>query len=212
MRTYCKLIAIVVLCVLSLSNLFAQALFKDIKVTPKWVTGPGVQAGNVIERGIKTQTRWLQIDVDFTSIIMKQPWLDDVVFQYDVLLPQTTSRKVVLSGKVKYWSLAMNGKVHHVQAFIHPRFLERYAPGLKMRKNDLKDLRIFITILQNDSIIGGGAFKPSTRTSSKAIRAEIQKALSDRKTFKGKESVFSRDETPWGVLNVDYYELIKRKK
>jgi hypothetical protein len=212
MRNCCKLIAIVVLCVLSLSNLFGQALFKDVKVTPRWVTGPGIQAGNVIERGVKLQTRWLQIDVDFSSIIMKQPWLDGVVFQYDVLLPQTTSKKVVLSGKVQYWSIAMDGKTHHVQAFVHPRFLQRYAPGLKMRKSDLKDLRIFITILQNDSPIGMGAYKPTSKTSPKAVRSEIQKALSDRKTFKGKDSVFSRDDTPWGVINVDYYELIKRKK
>jgi hypothetical protein len=196
----------------SLSSIFAQALFKDIKVTPRWVMGPGIQAGSVIDRGSKVDGRWLQIDVDFSSVVMKQGWLDDVVFQYDVLLPQTTSRKVVLSGRVKYWSIAMDGKTHHVQAFIHPRFLQRYAPGLRMKKSDLKDLRIIVTISQNDSTIGGGVFKPTSKTSPKMVIAEIKKAQSDRKTFKGKDCVFSRNETPWGVLNVSYYELIKRKK
>jgi hypothetical protein len=81
-----------------------------------------------------------------------------------------------------------------------------------MKKNDLKDLRIFITVLQNDSPIGMGAFKPTSKTSAKAVMAEIKKAQADRKTFKGKDCVFSRNETPWGVLQVSYYELIKRKK
>jgi hypothetical protein len=196
----------------SLSSIFAQALFKDIKVTPRWVMGPGIQAGSVIDRGSKVDGRWLQIDVDFSSVVMKQGCLDDVVFQYDVLLPQTTSRKVILSGRVKYWSIAMDGKTHHVQAFIHPRFLQRYAPGLRMKKSDLKDLRIIVTISQNDSTIGGGVFKPTSKTSPKMVIAEIKKAQADRKTFKGKDCVFSRNETPWGVLNVSYYELIKRKK
>ena len=212
MKTNYKLIVILGICTISISNLFSQALFTEITVTPRWVTGPGMQAGNVIERGTKIQSRWLQIDVDFTAIEKAYKWLDNVVFQYDVLLPQTTSRKVVLSGKITYWSLAMDGKIHHVQAFIHPRFLQRYVPGLKMRKSDLKKLRILITVLQNDSPIGMGVYKPSTKIEPKSIIIEIKKALSNRKTFKGKDSIFSRDETPWGVLNVDYYELIKRKK
>ena len=214
MKTLSKAVIVIGLSVFSCLPLAAQgkALFSNVKVTPRWVTGPGIQAGSVIERGAKIQSRWLQIDVDFTAISMRSGWLDGVVFKYDVLLPQTTSRKVVLSGKIQYWSIAMDGNTHHVQAFIHPRFLQRYAPGLKMRKNDLKDLRIIVTILQNESPIGGGVFKPTTRTSVKTIRAEIGKALADRKTFKGKDSVFSRGETPWGVLNVEYYELEKRQK
>ena len=214
MKTLTKAVIVIGLSMFSYLPLalHGQALFSDIKVTPRWVTGPGVQAGNVIDRGMKVQGRWLQIDVDFTAVPMKSGWLDSVVFKYDVLLPQTTSSKVVLSGKVEYWSIAMDGNTHHVQAFIHPRFLQRYAPGLKMRKNDLKDLRIIVTILQNESPVGGGIFKPTSRTSVKAVRAEIGRALADRKTFKGKDSVFSRSETPWGVLNVDYYELEKRKK
>ena len=214
MKTLIKTAMVLGLFLFSYLPLSAQSkpLFSDVVVTPRWVTGPGIQAGSIIERGSKMQSRWLQIDVDFTALQMRSGWLDGVVFKYDVLLPQTTSRKVVLSGKVQYWSIAMDGKTHHVQAFIHPRFLQRYAPGLKMRKNDLKDLRIVVTILQNESPIGGGVFKPTTRTAVKTIRAEIGRALADRKTFKGRDSVFSRSETPWGVLNVEYYELEKRKK
>ena len=196
-----------------MTSLFSQrVLFKDIKVTPRWVPSPGI-SGNVINRGITKQDRWLQMDVDFSSIVLQgQPWLDDVVVKYDVLLPQTTSRKVVLSGQTQYWSIAMNGQAHHIQAFIHPRFLQRYAPGLQMRNSDLKDLRILVTFLQNDSIVAMGVYKPTTKTAPISIKSDITKALQDRRTFKGKDSVFSRDETPWGVLNVDYYELIKRRR
>ncbi len=213
MRTIRKTMLILGLFVCSAASLFSQKiLFTDIKVIPRWVPGPGVQASNIIGRGVKLQTRWLQINVDYTSTVMKQGWLDDVVIKYDVLLPQTTSRKVVLSGQVQYWSLAMDGETNHAQAFVNPRFLQRYAPGLQMRKSDLKDLRILVTFLQNDSPIAMGVYKPSSKTSPISIKNEISKALQDRRTFKSKDSVFGRDQTPWGVLNVDYYELIKRKK
>ena len=213
MKIFMRVVLIVCFAVCFTNSLFSQrVLFKDVKVTPRWVPSPGIN-GNVIQRGNSSQDRWLQVDVDFTSIVLQgQPWLDDVVVKYDILLPQTTSRKVVLSGQTQYWSIAMNGQQHHVQSFIHPRFLQRYAPGLKMNSRDLKDLRILVTFLQNDSIVAMGVYKPSVKASPVAIKGEIDKALQDRRTFKGKESVFSRDETPWGVLNVDYYELIKRRR
>ena len=214
MKAFIRVVLVVCFSMCFATSLFSQrVLFRDVKVTPRWVPGPGISSGSVVERGSNRQSRWLQIDVDFTSIILKgQPWLDNVVVKYDILLPQTTNRKVVLSGQIQYWSIAMDGEEHHIQAFIHPKFLQRYAPGLKMSSRDLKDLRILVTFLQNDSPIAMGVYKPTVKSSPASIRAEIVKALQDRMTFKSKESVFSRNETPWGVLNVDYYELIKRRR
>ncbi len=213
MRTLSKSVLVIGIFLFAVTSLFSQkALFENIKITPRWSIRPEFAVNNVITRGTNTQSRWLQIDVDYTSVAMKQAWLDDVIIKYDILLPQTSIKKVVLSGQIQYWSLAMDGEINHAMAFVHPRFLQRYAPGLRMKKGDLKDLRILVTFIQNDSTIAMGFYKFKSKTTLKSVRTEIGAALQNRTTFKVKDSVFGRDETPWGVINVDYYELIKRKK
>ena len=119
----------------------------------------------------------------------------------------------VLSGKVEYWAIAMDGEQHHAQVFVHPKFLLRYAPGLKLKKKDLKNLRITITFIQNESIVGKGVYRPKGNKESAAqLDNDLRRAMNNRSTLKVKNSVFSRDETPWGIINLNYYELIKRKK
>jgi len=212
MRNYSKLFLVFTCIILGSAVVSAQQLFTNIEVAPRWVMGPGIQSGSAIERGSALQMKWLQLDIDFKTVPIRAGWLDDVVFKYDILLPQTASKKVVLSGRIEYWSIKMDGQEHHVQAFVHPRILQRYAPGLRMRKSDLKDLRILVTVLKNDSPVGMGVYKPTTKTDPRTIKAAIDNAMKSMQTLKAKDSVFGRNETPWGVLNVSYYELIKRKR
>jgi hypothetical protein len=190
-----------------------QVLFKDVKITPRWAFDPGFSSGNVIQRGTKTQLRWLQLDIDYTAVAMKKTkWLDDVTLEYRILLPRTSRRRVVLSGKVEYWAIQMDGEQHHAQAFVYPKILLRYAPGLKLKRKELKELRITLTFLQNESIVGKAVYKPKSKMSGSALAADLKKAMSNRATLKVKNTVFSRFETPWRIININYYELIKRKK
>jgi hypothetical protein len=117
----------------------------------------------------------------------------------------------VLTGKIDYWAIPMDGKMHHAQAFVHPRFLQRYAPELKFRGRELKDLRIRLIVKFNDSGVGGGTNKPTTRSDPSKIAKEVQQAIASVRTVKVKNSIFSRNETPWAILNIDFYELVKRK-
>ena len=194
-------------------NLSAQVYFKDVVVKPRWALDPGFSSGNVEQLVTGGVFKWLEINVDYKTVPTKGGWMDNVVFKYDILLPmQKGAPPVVLSGQVGYWSIPMDGKIHHAQAFVHPRFLQRYASQLKFKGRELKDLRVRVTILFNDSPVGMGVNKPSTRTDPRAIVAEVGKALANMRTRKVKDSIFSRNETPWAILNLDYYELIKKKK
>ena len=203
---------------LTSTSLYSQkqkALFKDIKITPRWAYDPGFTTGTVIQRGTKTQLKWLQLDIDYTAVALKNTkWLDNVTLEYRILLPKTSRRRVVLSGKIEYWAINMDGEVNHAQAFIYPKILLRYASGLKIKKKELQDLRITLTFIQNESIVGMGAYKPRRlrKLSANALANDLKKAMADRMTLKVNNTVFSRDETPWAIININYYELIKRKK
>ncbi|NOY75250.1 MAG: hypothetical protein GXP32_05600 [Kiritimatiellaeota bacterium] len=189
------------------------ALFRDLKITPRWVYDPGFSSGTVINRGTKTQLKWLELDVSYTAVPMKRKnWLDDLTIEYRILLPKSGKRQVILSGKVDYWAIAMDGETHHAQAFVHPRFLQRYAPGLKLKKRELRDIRITVTFIQNESVVGKGVYKPKQNMSVSSLDKDLRRAMSSRSTIKVNHSVFSRDETPWSIINLNYYELIKRKK
>lgn len=210
-----KFVKLYVVCLVSLicsATVYSQTvLFNNIEVDPRWVPDPDIKASSVIERGTNARLRWLQLDVDYTTVKNKTGWQDNVVFQYQILLPKSATRRLtVLSGRVEYWSIPMDGEEHHAQAFIHPRILQRYAPGLKMKKNDLKDLRIFITVLVNESAVGKGVYKMKSSTNPRAVEKEVKDALKSMRTVKGNDLIFGRDKTPWGILNTSYYELIKR--
>jgi len=155
MRDMIKILVGSFLFILCVASAYSQAPFTEINVAPRWVPDPDIQAGSLIVKGTNNTVRWLQIDVDYVTRPNKAGWLDNVVLKYDVLLPQTTRKAVVLSGQVEYWSIEMDGNKHHAQAFIHPKILKRYAPGVKMRKSALQDFRILVTVLVNESPVGG---------------------------------------------------------
>ena len=212
-RLFIHSLAIIALIFTSATLYSQQALFKDVKITPRWAFDPGFTSGNVIQRGTKTQLRWLLLDIDYTAVAMrKTKWLDDVTLEYKILLPKTSRRRVVLSGKIEYWAIQMDGNTHHAQAFVYPKILLRYAPGLKLKRKELKELRITLTFIQNESVVGKAVYKPKSKMSGNALAADLKKAMANRSTLKVNNTVFSRNETPWRIININYYELIKRKK
>lgn len=200
---------------------YSQAVqyFGDVKVKAQIAYDPGIQATNLTVTGVKKPLKWIMFNVDYKSASKSDRrsksiiWLDDVIMKYDVLLPKVSSKpRVVLSGQIEYWALPLDGEVHHAQAFIHPAILKRYVPSLKLSKSKLKELKLKITFIYNESPVGVGVLKRKSSTKSIEISNAIRKALLAPSTKKVKDSIYNRNETPWGVLNLTYYELIKRAK
>jgi hypothetical protein len=195
----------------------AVKMFKDVEIKTSVVEDPGFSSGNVKQYPVGKNQRWIELDVNYTTASSMDKtgdprWVSDVVMKYDVLLPRVSGRpRVVLSGKVQYWAIALDGKIHHAQTFIHPRILQRFVPGLKLNNSALKDLRVMITFELNESPVGIGVLKLRGKAKGKSVASEIKRALSSPATKKVKDSVFSRDLTPWSIINLGYYELIKQK-
>ena len=215
-----KLLLIIVIAFFSAGTVFAQAVqyFGNVEINASVVVDPGFSTNNVKITPAKRQLKWIQIDVDYqtkaiTNKVTKTPqWLENVVMKYEVLLPEVSGKpRVVLSGNVEYWALPMDGETHHAQVFIHPQILKRYVPDLKLNKARMKELRLLLTFELNESPVGYGVLKPKATVTPKEIKAEIDQALRLPSTLKVKNAIFNREETPWGIINLNYYELIKRK-
>ena len=199
---------------------FSQAVtyFKDVNVNASVVYDPGFESGNVKSVATKKPLQWIQIDVDYVSdakvdrVTKETAWLENVVMKYDVLLPEVPRKpRVVLSGKVEYWAIALDGDKHYAQAFIHPQILRRYVPDLKLTKSAMRDLRILVTFEVNESPVGYGFMKPRSTSTLAEIGGEVRQALASPTTVKVRDAIFNRAETPWGIINLSHYELIKRK-
>lgn len=215
-----KLLLVTAITLLTSGTVIAQSVqyFGNVEIKTSVVYDPGFSTNNVKITPAKKQLKWIQVDIDYDTKAMvnketKTPrWLENVVMKYDVLLPRVSgSPRVVLSGNVEYWALPMDGETHHAQVFIHPQILKRYVPNLKLNKSKMKELRLMLTFELNESPVGYGFYKPKSSMSSRGIKGEIDSALRLPSTRKVKNAIFNREETPWGIINLNYYELIKRK-
>lgn len=188
-----------------------QKLFQGVTVTAEFVQAPIYQAS---VNQIETNERWIEIKVDYTTAVAaggKTTWQDDVTVEYEVLLPKDEKGKdfVMLTGKVSYWSIPMDGKAHQAMAYIHPRFIQRYAPELKLSKGSLKFLFVKTKFTVNSAEVGGGYFLPRGRT-SKDAGGMFQKAATMPGLTRVIDGVFGPDKTPWLFINPGLYEMIKQ--
>jgi hypothetical protein len=189
-----------------------QAPFQNVAVTAQFLQSPLYQVDGVAQA--VTNARWLEIKVEFTPVLIAakgsklNEWMDDVAFEYEVLLPMDDkgSNYARLKGKVDYWSIPMDGKKHLADAFIHPRFIQRYAPGLKLNKSSLKNLYVKVTITAKGAVRGGQYYIPR----GKSVRDAEAMFAKATQISPVEGIIFGRDKTPWVFVDLDQYELIKQ--
>ena len=191
-----------------------QSRFQGMVVTADFVQVPLYQVSGVNQ--LESKERWLELKVDYTTAAIgdkKMEWLDDVTFKFEVLLPTDESGRnfVMLMGQVTYWSIPMDGKAHQAVGYIHPRFLQRYAPELKVGARSLKELYVRVTVEVNQARVGGGFFVPRGK-STKDVNAMFQKAATMPSLTRVNDAVLGSDKTPWLFVNPGLQEPIKQTK
>ena len=181
----------------------------DIKCS--FVNTPQINAANV--QGLGTNLDWwLEIDVTYTTksdFVGKgadqlPKWIDDMSIEYEILLPG--NRITHLSGKVAYWSIALDGKEHHAVAFVHPRFIQRYAPEIKTNTTTARKIPIKVSFILNSAPICGNYYPMKD---AKSVAKDFAAVAKNPAINRVPNSIFGPDKTPWNYLNYDYYELIK---
>ncbi len=199
--------------VLSLHS-YAQGdeLITKVDIKCSFVNTPQINAANV--QGLGTNLDWwLEIDVAYTmksdfvggkGANQLSKWIDDMSIEYEILLPG--NRITHLSGKVAYWSIALDGKEHHAVAFVHPRFIQRYAPEIKTNTTTARKIPIKVSFILNSAPIGGNYYPIKD---AKSVAKDFAAVAKNPAINRVPNSIFGPDKTPWNYLNYDYYELIK---
>ncbi len=187
-----------------------EEYFKNFKFDCQFQQTPQINVQNVAGI-VKEIEMWLVINVTFTTVSKtdknrQTEWLDDVSFEYEVLMRGEGNRAIYLSGSTTYWSIPLDGKDHHAVAFVHPRFLQRFAPDLKITPSVAKDMYIRLKVTMNQAIIGG-AVNPERKAAE--VANMFKAAARDPAITRVNDSIYCIEETPWRNLNNDYYELLK---
>lgn len=216
MKTFDKLIFCLIAVFLVFSSYsYGQTggdLIPSVDIKCNFVNTPQIVANNV--QGLGTNLDWwLEIDVTYTmksDVIGKgvsqiPKWIDDMSIEYEILLPGT-NKMTHLSGKVTYWSIPLDGKEHHAVAFVHPRFIQRYAPEIKTNSTTAKKIPIKVSFILNSAPIGGNYYPIKD---AKNVARDFMAVAKNPAINRIPNSIFGPDKTPWNYLNYDYYELIK---
>lgn len=217
------LVALVFSCFAAVTHGQQVQVFKNLEIRQQFQDTPRISSGNIPE-DYTYQQKWFQIDVRYETLEQKIrgydkkfAWLDDVTVKYDVLLPSLYRGKKVyalMSGEITYWSIRLDGERHYTQAFINPRILQRYAyPGMKLdSKAAAKTIRTRVTFYSKDRRPLARVYYVPRKTSEAKVEAEFKEAEKALEVVKLPDTIFSRDKTPWAVLNFDKYEIIKKDK
>ena len=215
-----SLFALIALCISFTTSLLAQQntdLFTEIEVETGFVQTPAINADRVDAVPVKEIGTWLQISLKYKPVKKMDKesrdfaWQDDVSVDYEVLVPTGNgSNSVLLCGTVKYWSIRMDGEVHRDVVHVHPQFLKRYAPNLKLARTSLKDIHVKVKFSVNDADVGRGYDGKANEVAEK--KAIFNKIATDSKIKRIKDSVMGRNKTPWRYINCDAYDLIKDSK
>jgi hypothetical protein len=199
----------------------SKPLVKDIDIKMKFVDSPQMSAGNVSPYS-DNKTKWLNIEVTYTTEAVKNKesgnneWLDDISIQYEILVPESSYRgkkvPALLSGTVKYWTVEMNGDKHYAEAFVHPSFLKRYFdPNMKLRGNTADKIFARVTFYNKERLPIAREFNVPKGMTKERIQSLFKASEESLGVLRVENVVFSRNKTPWGVLNTDRYEVIKEE-
>lgn len=147
--------------------------------------------------------------------------LDEVTFKFDVAIQdglyQEKKAPLYFSGAETYSCVKLDGKKHYVVAYVHPMWLEQYAPTPLKDKNP-KGVMILVQMVDKDNnVLAVGAdasndmklkYKLGNPVDPKLTLKEMNKIATNLGVFK-KENIIQRRGTPFELLNFDYYEYLK---
>jgi hypothetical protein len=195
-----------------------KVVIRDAVISVKVMQGLRLQADN--DESKSSSKRWLKISVTYALPLSgtkkSTNWLDDVTVKVDVLYPSYYRGKdvtAILSGKVVYWSLALDGEKHVADFYIPPQVIQRYSQPNTKIKNSLKKSAVRISFYDNQQqLLGRAYYSGNKKTSDATVAKSFATAEKLLGLLKLPGTVLARNKTPWENFNPDAYDLIKTEE
>ncbi len=174
--------------------------FKDVKfdypISPRFELQGGTKAP-------QNSKRWMQLMLEYRVTKPDDLWLGQVTFNWSVLMLGGETPRLLMSRSVTYLEVKADGKDDlRSVVYMPPNFLERYY-GQKKRVNE-REVLVYVEVLIDNQRVGEYQYgRSSTRVPDLwwQSREPAVKVL--------EFGLLSRDMTPFGALDWDYYEFIK---
>ena len=149
-----------------------------------------------IGRGRKPQQDWVMLSVTYDTA---PDWIDELDFRYYVLTSQRVEGKTMytlFSKSVRYADIE-KGREHMSTVFLHPKAIGRYGMPVAAA----------VEIRHAGELVAGDTADGAIRMPG---RWWTSKEVLDREDVQAKQGyLMSRNETPWALVNIDDYEVIK---
>lgn len=192
----------------------------EIAVTLHFKETPNFKFSNEANVEKNGPSKWLVIEIDFVPTEKKlskdkYAWIDDLLVQFDLLMPSTYNGKPVmalLSGTAVYWGVPLDGKKHSIDGYMPPQVLHRYLrEGIKIKKSLLDELDARISFYTKDKRLLVRYYNTRKGEDSAAVARRFARA---EDTVAGgviqvKDGIYPRNKTPWQFINFGATDLIK---
>lgn len=208
-----------------------RPLFGPVSVDLKFLASPRIKTGssNVTPKGRLSlyNNRWVGIEITYTprfdyegarkrNVKATGEWLNDVVMGIQVIVRDSMSNTrrpvgaALLSTRAEFWSIALDGKDHVFYMYIPPQIIERCMPSRDGRTVNIaaaKDFLVCVTFYHKEwGVLAKGYYGARVRRPGEEFN-ELLRTVPTSSIFHG--AILSRARSPWGVNDMDQYDLEK---
>ncbi len=180
------------------------------KIEPSFVDSPKISSPGYIKKSQGRAPKWLEIEVlfDRNASPHAPKFADELTFNYYILLKneaESEDRKpTMLTGSVIHVHTPQEKGLHAV-AYVNPRTLAKFFAG-KVPVNVAQSLADYgVTVSGKDGLLAIHSMKPQGVKGDKGWWSDA----SPYSAVPGK--ILSKDETPFGPFEWDYFEPVKSK-
>ena len=226
-----------IMCILCLGvslcgDTLRQPVFSSVDVKFRLVNPPRIKTGgsSSVDRGsIALQNqRWGVLEIKYTPRVklnnqipgkkgkVAGMWLDDVSCIVRLVCRDSSNRREpgnsLFTTTVEFWTIPLDDNVHKYFVYLPPMLIERVMPVVR---NDSSKIKIasdknFVAAVsfvnKKWGLLGEGYCGMNEHYPSRYF-AELERTVPKNCVFHG--SLVSRANSPWGMNNVDHFDLEK---
>ena len=149
----------------------------------------------------KFTDNWLQVMAEFKVEAGDQKWLDELTFDWYVLLLNGQTPRLLLSRSITYTDIEV-GQVEHSMVYVNPRTLRRYYSE-RGRSVSERNVLVYLSVKMKNVKVGEFIFPKNPVTSVPTRWWE------NPQVNRVDNGLLGREQTPFAPLDDDFYPPVR---